>query len=796
MDYATTATRRPLREKGVGMDNDLHLTTRADGSYRVESSAFRFESRVLPPQLMGEKVAPRSYGAVETGEGIVGNLDGRILKDCADYDGLELTREFFLSGDNSVLAVRVSMTNRREDSVELAKLCPMEITGPEGLEIGGGGLANWRFFKTCRQKTDVPGSFDFTNQDENFEDAALEGGKIKAGGGVTGTHEDFLNRSEICAEPFFTIKNKHCEERPGICIGIIGQTEHLTTFTIEPDPDFQALKRIRCNCEFDGILIDPGETRRSHWMLVSSFTNESDMAGKFTDITMREMGVGGLAKPPLNVYCTWQFYGFDFCAADLDENLQALKERPLPIDVIQLDNGWMDTLGDYEANLNRFPEGMQAVADRIRAAGFTPGIWTCPTMIEGSSSAARKYPDLIARTREGEPLQFPYIKGDAYAIDPTAPNYRRYMKEVYSKLLAWGFTYHKTDFLRSIILNENIVFHDRKINRAQAYRMAGEVLREVLGEEAYIVSCGGINDAGNAGIYDSLRTTNDMFGFWIPPDGERWKGTLIKVKQGAIRNYVSRFIRTDPDACPIRRRESPFRPGVIRDDLSLGLFNDEEAFSVVLSQYVSGGNICVCENFADLEDDRRALYRHIMPSMAIPARPLDYAAPRSPNLFFAKVVPKAKNLDPWWTLAVGNWFEEEREVEVDLSMCPLPNVVKQLAVFEFHDQEFHGIRDVDTSLTLTMPPHGMRLLRLAPWDGEWPVLLGTDLHFSGGGVEIAAVDMAADKISGRVETTWKEFPVSLRAAFPSGNAVEVVSAVIEPGCSEFVMRERVCSVQQ
>ncbi|MFA5689848.1 MAG: alpha-galactosidase [Kiritimatiellales bacterium] len=755
------------------------------GGYSLYADSFRMAAQIPAVELFNSPapVEPE-FNQPYSRAGNIGSLHGTVSGAVALNDGIELRREIFMSNDCRYCGVRLIAKNRRATPVELSALYPLEISGAASLELSGDGMEHWRFLKTCRQKTDVPGAFDFVHDDENFEDAALEGGKIKAGGGVTGNQADFLNRAEICAEPFFYIKNKRHENRAGLFFGIIGQTEHLTTFTVSQVPGTSELKTIRCRCEFDGITVDPGEERTTHWMLITACDDEVMMREMFTEISMRELNIPAPARTPLNIFCTWQFYGFDFCSADLDETLSALKKRPLPIDVFQLDNGWMDKLGDYNAN-HRFPEGMKAVAEKIRAAGMMPGIWTCPTMIRGTADAVKKYPDLIARTRTGEPLQFDYIEGDAFAIDPTAPNYRNYMRGVYSKLLEWGFTYHKTDFLRSIILNENIQFHDRKMNRAQAYYLAGNVLREVLGDESYIVSCGGINDAANAGVYDSLRATNDMFGFWTPPDGARWKGTLIKIKQGCIRNYINHFIRFDPDACPLRRRTEPFRPGVLRDDLSLGLFTDEEAFTVALSQYTGGGNTCICERFTELDDDRRALYRHFIPALGIPARPLNYSTPRCPNFFQTDVQPRAAGVEPWWTLAAGNWNDTEKEITVDLSKCRLPEEITELAVFEFHDQRFYGIQSRGAKIVLTIPAHGMRLLRLAAWRGDAPVLLGTDFHFSGGGMEFSELTISGDLISGTVDSPWKEYPLTVHAAFPVDGGVKMSSKIISANEATF-----------
>lgn len=45
--------------------------------------------------------------------------------------------------------------------------------------------------------------------------------------------------------------------------------------------------------------------------------------------------------------------------------------------VLQIDDGWERGIGDWQAN-DDFPEGMGAIAERIRAAGMTPGLWIAP----------------------------------------------------------------------------------------------------------------------------------------------------------------------------------------------------------------------------------------------------------------------------------------------------------------------------------------------------------------------------------------------------------------------------------
>jgi hypothetical protein len=223
--------------------------------------------------------------------------------------------------------------------------------------------------------------------------------------------------------------------------------------------------------------------------------------------------------------------------------------------------------------------------------------------------------------------------------------------------------------------------------------------------------------------------------------------------------------------------------------LNYGHFTDEEAFTIVASHYWAGGNVTVCDRLAELDEDRRQLYRHIIPSAAAPARILDWHREKAPNLFFTEVRPPVPGLEPWWTLGVCNWGDEPVLQPVDLGRCPLPASVERLAVFEFRGQTFEGIRARNETLTLCIPPHATRLLRLAPWDGRRPVLLGTDLHLSGGGVEIERIDIEERRISGTIATKW-QYPVSLTGLFPFEDRGKVQRTWVGPGQRDFVLADR------
>jgi len=136
----------------------------------------------------------------------------------------------------------------------------------------------------------------------------------------------------------------------------------------------------------------------------------------------------------------------------------------------------------------------------------------------------------------------------------------------------------------------------------------------------------------------------------------------------------------------------------------------------------------------------------------------------------------------WYTLAVCNWDDEPALRTLTLERAELPGGGKY-AVFEFHDRKFLGIKSVGDPIELEIPTHGTRVLRIAPWTGK-PMVIGTDLHLSGGGCELSQVRFDGDALLGRIVTPW-DCPVTVYAAFPDGQQVRVVSTTVEPGANDF-----------
>ena len=205
-------------------------------------------------------------------------------------------------------------------------------------------------------------------------------------------------------------------------------------------------------------------------------------------------------------------------------------------------------------------------------------------------------------------------------------------------------------------------------------------------------------------------------------------------------------------------------------DLSLGLFTDNEARVNTLNQYIGGGLVTFTENYLTLDEDRLELYKHVIPSVNSSSFPLDWYDQVIPSMTVTSINPVCRDMENWNTISVINWTDQKKQFSIQLNDLSLRTLKgDQFILFEFFSQEIKGIYKKNEKVSLgELEPHSGILVKIIPWDGSKPVLAGTDLHFSMGGVEIKEWKYDKSSVVGILDTDWL-FPVNITAVFPAGN---------------------------
>ncbi len=277
----------------------------------------------------------------------------------------------------------------------------------------------------------------------------------------------------------------------------------------------------------------------------------------------RELGnrLGNVALTPApRVWCSWYSLYTAIDERILSDVYNEL--RDLPFDVLQVDDGWQQSIGDWEPN-PKFAGGMRALADRIKSTGRRAGLWLAPLIAARSSRLFREHPAWFLHDRRGKLVSAGFNWGqDLQALDTTHPEAREWLASLMRQVRAWGFDYMKLDFLYGGALPG--VRHD-DIPREAAYRDGLKLMREAMGADAFFVACGA-PIIPSIGLCDALRVGPDVSAQWENQrDGVLLHNPSVPGTRNAIRTtmhrlWLSPLVHPDPDVAYFRSVDCQLSP--------------------------------------------------------------------------------------------------------------------------------------------------------------------------------------------------------------------------------------------
>lgn len=512
----------------------------------------------------------------------------------------------------------------------------------------------------------------------------------------------------------------------------------------------------------DGIEVAPGDALSSEALLVDITSEPLAGLQTYGDALAREMGATPWPRP-LAGWCSWYYYWQGVSEADVLANLGYLAENrdELPLEYVQLDDGYQTGIGDWLTVNEKFPHGLRWLAERIHERGFKAGLWLAPFLIGAGSRLYAEHPEWAVQYRTGRPCVAMVNWGQAcFALDCTRPEAIEWLSEVFRTVSNdWGFDYVKIDFTYAAAVDG--LRHDTNVTRAQAYRRGLEAVRRAMGDK-FILGCG--NPIGpSVGLIDGARIGPDVAPIWTPPQRLREPGRSdlsVPGSLNAIRNTLSRFWMhgrlwlNDPDCLLARDSETALTADEVR------------TLATVIA--LCGGMALDSDNLARLTPERRALISFLLPPLGRPAVPLDLFAEEMPRLF-------ALDCGMHRLLGVFNWDDEPREIH-----APLPE--QPAHAFEAWSKAYLGVHQGQISVRI--PAHGCALLALRS-ALDRPQLVGSTFHVGQGVLEVASESFAGDTlvlslkpVAAKEGTLYLHLPPSFRQAPPR---VEGADADAAPG---------------
>jgi len=268
---------------------------------------------------------------------------------------------------------------------------------------------------------------------------------------------------------------------------------------------------------------------------------------RWADRFAARMGVAGIRRAPTG-WCSWYHYFTRVTEADMLENLEWIDRLALPIEVVQLDDGYEAEIGDWLTLSNRFTS-LQDLIGRIRAAGRRAGIWVAPFLVGARSQLAATHPDWLVGP-PGQPVDAGYNWGQQlYALDTTHPGARAYLAEVFGTFHTWGIDYFKIDFIYAGAIPGR---RSADVPALAAYRDGVQLIRDAIGD-SYLLGCGAPILA-SVGLFDAMRISPDTAPYIEPRDGDLSQpSSRAAIITGVGRAFQQgRFWVNDPDCLIVR----------------------------------------------------------------------------------------------------------------------------------------------------------------------------------------------------------------------------------------------------
>ncbi len=337
----------------------------ADGSY---TSDFLFDSAQILEGKQPFATLPSSYEENQNVQELV-----ITLKD-AGYP-LTLELHYYVFEEYDVISRSAKLINTGNEAVQLTRLMSLQID----FETDGFVLSTFN------------GSWA---REMQRHDVRLTAGKH--------VNASYTGSSSNRANPFVMLSEETTGEDAGACYGfhliysgnhyeaaevsgyrktriVTGINPQSFCFRLEPEESFEAPEAVM-TFSMDGFN---GMSQRMH-----SFIRKCIVRGEWRD----------KVRPIL--LNSWEAAYFDINESKLLKLAKAGKE--VGIELFVMDDGWFGTrdddtqsLGDWEVNSKKLPNGLAGLAKKINDLGMDFGIWVEPEMVNVNSELYRKHPDWV-----------------------------------------------------------------------------------------------------------------------------------------------------------------------------------------------------------------------------------------------------------------------------------------------------------------------------------------------------------------------------------------------------------------
>lgn len=394
---------------------------------------------------------------------------------------------------------------------------------------------------------------------------------------------------------------------PALVIGSIRMDRFFFNVELTVDEDESHIVELTLVYDLDGLVLAPGESLELPPLLLLTGRDPQVQMELYADAVAMEMDARVPGHVPTG-WCSWYFFYNRVSEADIVANLAAMSASKHPAEFVQIDDGFQSFTGDWLTPNAKFPSGMAALAAQITGAGYKPGLWLAPFLLNEHSLTLREHPEFALRTHAGETLFVETWLGRCAVVDCTHPGAAAWLRDVIRTVVRdWGYGYLKLDALAYAAQPPSLVRYAASGTTAPANLRRGlEIIREAAGARTFILGCT-CHFGPAIGLVDAMRVGPDVKEVWAAGANPSVSHAMrLTLQRGWMHN---RWWANDPDCLIVRDRDTELSEAEVR--------------FLATSIALSGGLVVASDDLPALAPGRREMAQALFPPAGVAARALD-----------------------------------------------------------------------------------------------------------------------------------------------------------------------------
>ncbi len=215
-------------------------------------------------------------------------------------------------------------------------------------------------------------------------------------------NSSYTGTSSSRANPFVMLSKEGTGEEAGECYGfhLLYSGNHYEAAEVSSFGKLRFVSGI--NPQTFSFLVEPGESFQAPEAVMAYSADGFGQMSRLLHHFIRRHIVRGVWRDKVRpiLLNSWEASYFDISEKKLLKLAKAGKEAG--IELFVMDDGWFgkrndetSSLGDWEANPKKLPNGVKGLADKIKEMGLSFGIWVEPEMVNVNSKLYEKHPDWV-----------------------------------------------------------------------------------------------------------------------------------------------------------------------------------------------------------------------------------------------------------------------------------------------------------------------------------------------------------------------------------------------------------------